>query len=167
MRMGALIVAGAIGFVLSILALGSRVEAQTSPKATGGQDASSNAAAAIASEAKNKNFDLSTISRAIADEASRLKNDAAGWVQKLQQLELDLNKTQQDDEAAARDLDEVTRGASGGCRPAWAGRGSQSHTAQRRGCRSRAREFARRYIRSQRSARQPAISSRRPASCAL
>jgi hypothetical protein len=116
MRMGALIVAGAIGFVLSILALGSRVEAQTSPKATGGQDASSNAAAAIASEAKNKNFDLSTISRAIADEASRLKNDAAGWVQKLQQLELDLNKTQQDDEAAARDLDEslvVLRAAAG------------------------------------------------------
>ena len=116
MRVGALIVAGAVGFCLSILASGSRVEAQTSPKATGDQDASSKAAAAIASEAKNKNFDLSTISRAIADEASRPKNDAAGWVQKLQQLELDLNKTQQDDEAAARDLDEslvVLRAAAG------------------------------------------------------
>ena len=62
MRMGALIVAGAVAFALSILAFGSRVDAQTSPKATGGQDASSKAAAAIASEVKNKNFDLSTIS---------------------------------------------------------------------------------------------------------
>ena len=96
------------------LAVGSRVEAQTSLKATGGQDASSKAATAIASESKN--FDVSTISRAIADEASRLKNDTAGWVQKLQQLELDLNKPQQDDDAAARDLDEslvVLRAAAG------------------------------------------------------
>ncbi len=103
--MGALIVAGAIASVLSIGALGSRVEAQTNATATGGQNASSESSAAVVLD-KNKNLDLSTIAKAIADEASRLKNDAAGWDQKLQQLELDLNKNQQDDEATARDLDE-------------------------------------------------------------
>ena len=124
------------------------------------------AAAAIASEAKNKNFDLSTISRAIADEASRLKNDAAGWVRKLQQLELDLNKTQQDDEAAARDLDEslvVLRAAAGRLGRM---RKPEPHCAKKR-LPFESSRVARRYIRSRRSARQPAISSRRPASCAL
>ena len=112
--MRALIVAGAISFVLFILASSSRIDAQTNPKATGGQDASSKAAAAIALESKN--VDLSTISKSIFDEATGLKTDAAGWIQKLQQLELDLNKNQQDDQAIARDLDEslvVLRAAAG------------------------------------------------------
>jgi hypothetical protein len=114
--MRALIVAGAISFVLFILAPSSRIDAQTNPKATGGQDASSKAAAANALEFKNKNLDLSTISKAISDEATGLKTDAVGWIQKLQQLELDLNKNQQDDQATARDLDEslvVLRAAAG------------------------------------------------------
>jgi hypothetical protein len=33
-----------------------------------------------------------------------LKNDAAGWDQKLQEFELDLNKNQQDVEAIAKDI---------------------------------------------------------------
>jgi hypothetical protein len=52
----------------------------------------------------DKNLHLSAISKALANEASRLKNDAAGWDQELQKLELDLKKNQQDVEAIAKDL---------------------------------------------------------------
>jgi hypothetical protein len=100
--MGALIFAVAITSVSSILYY-SRVDAQTSSTAASGP---ASKAAPAAADTKDKNFDLSTISKAIGDEASRLKNDAAGWNQKMQELELDLNKSQQDDEAAAKDIDE-------------------------------------------------------------
>ena len=81
--MGALIFAGAITSVSSILNF-SRVDAQTSSTAASG---SGSKAAPAAADTKDKNFDLSTISKAIGDEAPRLKNDAAGWNQKMQELE--------------------------------------------------------------------------------
>jgi hypothetical protein len=166
MRAEALIVAGVIYSVLSILALGSRVDAQTNSKATGGQDVSSNAAAAIALEAQNKNFELSTISKAIAEDASRLKSDSAGWVQKLQQIELDLNKNQQGDEATARDLDEslvVLRAAAGRLGPDAEARAT---LRKEEGAVQSSRAVPR-YTRSQRSASQPLISNRRPPTYAL
>ena len=101
-----LIVTGAIASLSSILILGLPVDAQTSPTAAEKRDGPSSEATAIAPKVKDKNFYLSAISKAIADEASRLKNDAAGWGQKLQELELDLSKNQQDVGAAAKDIDE-------------------------------------------------------------
>ena len=113
---GALIFAGAIASVSSILNY-SRVDAETnSSTAASGPDASSKAAMAGAADTKDKNFDLNAVSKAIVDEASRLENDAAGWKQKMQKLELDLNKSQQGDEATAKDIDEslvVLRAAAG------------------------------------------------------
>src|SRR5215467_3894543 len=102
--MGALLFAGAVASVLLILDY-SRVDAQTSSTAAGGPDVSSKASAAAA-DIKDKSFDLSLISKAIVDEASRLKNDAAGWHQKIQELELDFNKSQQDDEATVKNVNE-------------------------------------------------------------
>ena len=103
----AVIVAGTIALLSPMLTLHSRVYAQTEgPMATGKRDAASGTEAAAASSLKDKNFDPSTISKAIIDEASRLKNDAAGWSQKLQELDLDLKKNQQDVEATGKDIDE-------------------------------------------------------------
>jgi hypothetical protein len=102
---GALIFAGAIALV-SLILNNSRVEAQTNSTAASGKDASSKVAVARDAGTKNKNFDLNAISKAIVGEASRLANDAAGWNQKMQQLELDLNRSQQDDEVTAKDVDE-------------------------------------------------------------
>jgi hypothetical protein len=96
--------AGAIAFVSSILNY-SRVDAQTSSTAANGPDISSKPSAAVA-DIKDKPFDLSRISKAIVDEASSLKNDAARWHQKIQELELDFNKSQHNDEATARNVDE-------------------------------------------------------------
>jgi hypothetical protein len=110
--MGALLFAGAITSVSSILNY-SRVDAQTSSTAASGP---ASKAAPAAADTKDKSFDLSAVSKAIVDEASRLKSDAAGWDQKMQELELDLNKSQQDDEASAKDIDEslvVLRAAVG------------------------------------------------------
>jgi len=101
---GALIFAGAVISVSSILNY-SRANAQTSATTPNRADISSKAPAAAA-DIKDKNFDLSTVSKAIVDEASRLKNDAAGWEQKMQEIQLNLNKSQQDDEAMAKDIDE-------------------------------------------------------------
>ena len=101
---GALIFAGAIASVSSILNY-SCVDAQTNSTAASGPYISSKAAAATA-DTKDKDFDLSAVSKAIVDEASSLKNDAAVWDQKMQELELDFNKSQQDDEATAKDVDE-------------------------------------------------------------
>ncbi len=101
----ALIFAGAIASISSILN-NSRVEAQTNSAAASGKNALSKAAVADTAGTKDKNVDLNAVSRAIVDEASRLDNDAAGWNQKMQQLELDLNKSRQDDEATAKDVDE-------------------------------------------------------------
>ena len=74
--------------------------------ATGKRDAASGTEAAAAANLKDKNFDPSTISKAIIEQASRLKNDASGWSQKLQDLDLDLKKNQQDVEATGKDIDE-------------------------------------------------------------
>jgi hypothetical protein len=96
------LVVGAIAFLSSILILDLQVDAQTSPPATGARKDSSDATA-VAS-VMDKSLHLSAISKALANEASRLKNDAAGWDQELQKLELDLKKNQQDVEAIAKDL---------------------------------------------------------------
>ena len=89
--MNALIFAGAVTAASSALNY-SRVDAQTGSTAANGPDISSKASAAVA-DIKDKNFDLSIISKAIAEEASRLRNDAAGWHQKIQELEVDFNKS--------------------------------------------------------------------------
>jgi hypothetical protein len=64
--------------------------------------------AAVAGDAvtKDKNCDLNAVSKDIVGEALRLENDTAGWHQKMQRLDLDLNRSQQGDEATARDVDE-------------------------------------------------------------
>jgi hypothetical protein len=100
---GALIFAGAIASV-SLILNNSRVDAQTN--STAAKEALSNAAAARDTGTKDKNFDLNAVSKAIVGEASRFANDAAGWNQKMQQLEVDLNRSQQDDEATAKDAEE-------------------------------------------------------------
>jgi hypothetical protein len=102
---GALIFAGAIASFSSILNY-SCVDAQTNSTAAGGPDASSKAAVAGTADTKDKNFGLNAVSKAIVHEASRLESDAAGWDQKMQEIELDLNRSQQDDEATAKDVDE-------------------------------------------------------------
>jgi hypothetical protein len=106
-RLRRLMVAGIVAFLSSILILDPQVDAQTSPTATGDRKKSSDATPAVVSRVKDK-IDLGTISKTIANEASRLKNDAAGWDQKLQELKLDLDlkKNQQDFEAMAKDVDE-------------------------------------------------------------
>ena len=138
--MRALIAGGTIAFVSVNFALGTRAEAQTSPVATGGQAGSSKGAAAVGTEVKDKNFDLGNVSKALVDEASRLSNDAAGWGRKLQELELEFNKNQQDDETIAKNVDEtliVLRAAASRLAP---DAEAESHFAQRRGCPSRACE---------------------------
>jgi hypothetical protein len=112
--MGALILAGAIASV-SLILNNSRVNAQTNSTAAIGKDASSKPAVAGNAGTKDKSFDLNAVSKAIADKVSGLEKDAAGWNQKMQQLELDLNRSQQDDETTAKDVDEsllVLRGAA-------------------------------------------------------
>jgi hypothetical protein len=79
--MSALIIAGAVTAASSILNY-SRVEAQTGARAANGADIPSKASA-TAADIKDRNFDLSIISKAIVEEASRLKSDAAGWHQKI------------------------------------------------------------------------------------
>jgi hypothetical protein len=104
-HMRVVIVAG-IATLSSILILHSRADAQTGgPMTTGKPASTSGAEAAAASNVKDKSFDPSTISKAIVEEASRLKNDAAGWSQKLQELELGLKNNQQDVEATVKDID--------------------------------------------------------------
>jgi hypothetical protein len=102
---GALIFAGAVASVWLILN-NSCVEAQTNSTAASGKNASSKVAVARDAGTKDKNFDLNAVSKAIVGEASRLENDAAGWNQKMQQLEIDFNKSHRDDEATAKDVDE-------------------------------------------------------------
>ena len=105
-RLRRLIVAGAVAFLSSILIFDPQVGAQTTPTATGDREDSSDATAVVAPRVKDK-IDLSAISKAIVNKASLLKDDAAGWDHKLQELELDLDlkKNQQDFEAMAKDVD--------------------------------------------------------------
>jgi hypothetical protein len=100
---GALIVAGAVASISSVLNY-SHVEAQTGSIA-GGSDMPSKASAAAA-DIKDNNFDLTMISKAIVDEASRLKNDSAGLYHKIQELEINFDKSQQDDEATVKNVNE-------------------------------------------------------------
>jgi hypothetical protein len=102
----AVIVVGAIALFSTMFVAPSRVEAQTDgPMATGKKDSATATDAAAAASLKDKNFDPSTISKAIVEEASNLKNDATGWSQKMQELETDLRNNQQDVEATGKDID--------------------------------------------------------------
>jgi hypothetical protein len=90
-----------------MLVAASRVDAQNDgPMATGKRDAAAGTEAAAAAALKDKNFDPSTISKAIIEEATHLKNDASAWSQKLQELETDLRNNQQEVEATSKDIDE-------------------------------------------------------------
>jgi hypothetical protein len=62
-------------------------------------------ASAVARTVKDKSFVLITIAMTINDEASRLRNDAIEWGQKLQELEADL-KNNQNVDGTAKDVDE-------------------------------------------------------------
>ena len=64
----------------------------------------SGTAAAAARTVKDKSFDPSIIAKTIGDEASRLKNDAVEWGQRLQELEADL-KSSQNVDGPAKDVD--------------------------------------------------------------
>jgi len=106
-RLPLLIVAGSITLLSSILVVDRQVDAQTSQTATGHREDSSDLTAVVNSGVKDK-IDLGTISKAIVNEASRLKNDVVGWDQKLHELDLDLDlkKRKQDFQGMAKDIDE-------------------------------------------------------------
>ena len=97
-------IAQATGSEASLLILQADVDAQTGSPMTTGVQAPSTAAAA-APNVKDQSFGPSTISKAMVHEATRLRDDAAGWARKLQELELDLKKNQ-DVEAKGKDIDE-------------------------------------------------------------
>jgi hypothetical protein len=114
-------IAQATGSEASPLILQANVDAQSgSPMTTVTQAPS---AAAAAPNVKDQS--LSTISKAMVHETTRLKDDATGWAHKLQELELDLKlqldlKKNQDVEATGKDLDEyllVLRAAAGRLAP--------------------------------------------------
>jgi hypothetical protein len=106
-RLRPLIVSGSITFFSSILILDPQVDAQTSQTATGHREDSSDVTAVVDAGVKDK-INLSTISKALVNEASRLKNAVAGWDQKLGELDLDLDlkKREQDFQGMANDIDE-------------------------------------------------------------
>ena len=91
----------------SPLILQANVDAQSGSPMTTVTEAPSAAAAAP----NVKDQSLTTISKAIVHEITRLKDDATGWAHKLQELELDLKlqldlKKNQDVEATGRDINE-------------------------------------------------------------
>jgi hypothetical protein len=119
-------IAQATGSEASLLILQADVDAQTGSPMTTGMQAPS--AAAAAPNVKDQSLGPSTISKAMVRETTRLKDDAAGWAQKLQKLELDLKlqeleldlKKNQDVEAKGKDIDEclvVLRAAAGRLAP--------------------------------------------------
>jgi hypothetical protein len=65
----------------------------------------SGTAAAVARTVKEKSFDPSIIAKTVGDEASRLKNDAVEWGQKLQEFEADLK--------SSRNVDGTAKGVDG------------------------------------------------------
>jgi DNA repair exonuclease SbcCD ATPase subunit len=83
----------------------TQADAQSHDTATGTGEDTSGAASAVPRTAKDKSFDPSTVAKSIVDEASRLKNDAAEWAQKLQGLEDDLRNNQNVD-GAVTDVDQ-------------------------------------------------------------
>jgi hypothetical protein len=114
-------IAQATGSETSPLILRANVDAPAgSPMTTVTQAPS---AAAAAPNVKDQS--PSTISKAMVDETTRLKDDATGWAHKLQELELDLNlqldlKKNQDLEATGKDINEclvVLRAAAGRLAP--------------------------------------------------
>jgi hypothetical protein len=100
-------IAQAKGSEASPLILQTSVDAQSGNPITTVTRAPSAAAAAP----NVKDQSLSTISRAVVHETTRLKDDATGWAHKLQELELDLKlqlelKKNHDVEATGRDINE-------------------------------------------------------------
>jgi hypothetical protein len=95
-------IAQATGSEASPLLLQAHVDGHTGNSATSMQ-----APSAVATATRNvKDLSSNTISMAMVRETTRLKDDAAGWSQKLLDLELDLKKNQQDVEATSKDIDE-------------------------------------------------------------
>ena len=118
-------IAQATGSEASLLIVQARVDAQTGSRMTTGMQTPS--AAAAAPNVKDQSFGPSTISKAMIHETMRLKHDAAGWAQKLQELELNLKQEleldlqkNQEVEATGKDIDEclvVLRAAAGRLAP--------------------------------------------------
>jgi hypothetical protein len=115
----------AAGPETSLLILQTVVDAQIGSPMTTGMQATL-AASAAAPKVNDQNFGLSAISKAMVHETTRLKDDATGWAQKLQKLELDLKLQElelgenQDVEAKGKDIDEclvVLRAAAGRLAP--------------------------------------------------
>jgi hypothetical protein len=94
-----------IALFLLTLAWHTQVDAQSHETATGTREDTSGAAPAVPRTAKDKSFDPSTVAKSIVEEASRLKNDAVEWGQKLQALEADL-KNNQNVDGAVKDVDQ-------------------------------------------------------------
>ena len=57
------------------------------------------------------------VSKAIVDEASKLKNDSAVWYQKIQELEVAFHKSQEDDEATVKNVNEKSDSPANGGQP--------------------------------------------------
>lgn len=96
---------GITALFLLTLVWHTQVDAQSHETATGTREDTSGAASAVPRTAKDKSFDPSTVAKNIVDEASRLKNDAVEWGQKLQELEADLRNNQNAD-GAVKDVDQ-------------------------------------------------------------
>ena len=77
----------------------ARADAQTHATTTGTREDTSGGTV------KDKSFDPGAIGKAIVDEASRLKNDAIEWEQKLQELEADL-KNNENVDGTVKNVDE-------------------------------------------------------------
>ena len=108
-------IAQATGSEASPLILQANVDVQSGSPMTTFTHAPSAAAAAP----NLKDQSPSTISKAMVYESTRLKDDATGWAQKLQELELDLKKDQ-DVETTGKDINEclvVLRAAAGRLAP--------------------------------------------------
>jgi DNA repair exonuclease SbcCD ATPase subunit len=82
----------------SLLIWDIQVDAQTRTTATSTREDTSGAASTVTRAVKDKGFEAGAIARSIVEEASQLKNDAAEWGQKLQELEADLKNNQNVDD---------------------------------------------------------------------
>ena len=88
----------------SLLIWDIQVDAQTRTTATSTREDTSGAASTVTRAVKDKGFEPGAIARSIVEEASQLKNDAAEWGQKLQELEADLKNNQNVDDTV-KDLE--------------------------------------------------------------
>jgi myosin heavy subunit len=82
----------------SLLIWDIQVDAQTRTTATSTREDTSGAASTVTRAVKDKGFEAGAIARSIVEDASQLKNDAAEWGQKLQELEADLKNNQNVDD---------------------------------------------------------------------